>query len=100
MQIAPLPLILPQVQPDVQGPEASGETAGASFGQMLNKALQDVNKSQINANETIKGFLTGEVQEVHQVTIAMEQAKIMLLLATEVRNKVIEAYQEISRMQV
>ncbi len=100
MQIAPLPLILPQVQSDEKKLGASGETTGASFGQMLDKALQDVNKAQIKADETVKGFLTGEVQEVHQVTIAMEQAKIMLLLATEVRNKVIEAYQEISRMQV
>ncbi len=99
MQIAPVPLILPHVQ-SATGQETVKVAPGGSFGEMLNKALQDVNQSQINSDETVKGFLTGEVQDVHQVTIAMEKAKIMLLLATEVRNKVVEAYQEISRMQV
>lgn len=99
MQIYPVPFILPGAQA-AAGRETGETTSGGEFGAMLNKALQDVNKAQINSDETIKGFLTGEVQDVHQVTIAMEKAKIMLLLATEVRNKVVEAYQEISRMQV
>lgn len=99
MQIYPVPFILSGAQA-VTGQETGKTSPGGGFGAMFNKALQDVNKAQINSDETVKGFLTGEVQDVHQVTIAMEKAKIMLSLATEVRNKVVEAYQEISRMQV
>ena len=100
MQIEPLSLILPKVQNENNSIVTGSSATGESFGQLLNKAIQDVNNAQIKADDTAKGFLAGDVQEVHQVTIAMEQAKIMLMLATEVRNKVIEAYQEISRMQV
>lgn len=99
MQVMPLPVILPQVQNEPASPK-SETVSGASFGEMLNKALEDVNGAQIKADEVIKGFLTGEVQDVHQVTIAMEQAKLTLHLALEVRNKIVEAYQEISRMQI
>lgn len=70
------------------------------FKNVLFNALEEVNKAQVTSNRMTEKFLTGEVQDIHQVTIAMEEAKLMLQLAVEVRNKVVEAYQEISRMQV
>lgn len=100
MQVAPLPLVLPRDLSDSASTRVKEAGPGASFGEALNKALQDVNGAQLKADEMIKGFLTGEVGDVHQVTIAMEQGKLMMQLAVEVRNKVVEAYQEISRMQV
>jgi flagellar hook-basal body complex protein FliE len=100
VQIDPLSLLLPKANNDNSPTVAGSAAPGESFGRMLNKAIQDVNNAQLEANQAVKGFLTGEIQDVHQVAIAMEQAKIMLMLATESRNKVIEAYQEISRMQV
>lgn len=98
MNVASLPMIVPQVissKPDNQGSQK-----GVSFGEMLGNALKDVNSAQLKADDTTKKFLIGEIQDVHQVTIASEQARLMLQLAVEVRNKVVEAYQEISRMQV
>ncbi len=71
-----------------------------SFGQALSQALGKVNDSQIKADNMITNFLVGDVKDIHQVTIAMGEAKLMLQLAVEVRNKVVEAYQELSRMQV
>jgi len=42
----------------------------------------------------------GQIDDIHQVTIAMEKATLSLQLAVQVRNRMVEAYQEISRMQV
>ncbi|WP_334109656.1 flagellar hook-basal body complex protein FliE [Thermodesulfitimonas autotrophica] len=82
-------------------PEAQAERTGnGSFGELLNRMLNEVNEAQGNADKAIKGFLTGEVQDVHQVVLATEEARLMLELAVQVRNKIIEAYQEISRTQI
>lgn len=99
MNVLPVPVILTRspAGPDNQGKAAEG---GKSFGEVLGNALDEVNKSQLKADDMVKKFLTGEVQDIHQVTIAMEQARLMMQLAVEVRNKIVEAYQEISRMQV
>ena len=71
-----------------------------SFANQLKTALAEVNSSQVQANEVTKKFLTGEIQDVHQVMIAMQEARLTMQMAVEVRSKLVEAYQEISRMQV
>jgi len=71
-----------------------------SFGEMLNNALSEVNQSQVKADRIEIQFLTGEVTDLHQVVIAMEEARLMMSLAIEVRNRVVETYQEVSRMQI
>lgn len=76
------------------------EAAGSSFAGLLNDALQKLNESELKAADRARDLLTGEIQDLHQVTIALEEARLTMQLAVEVRNKVIEAYQEISRMQV
>lgn len=98
MNVTPVPMILPQaLNIDNEKKAAGGDK---SFGESLLNALKDVNDAQLKSQETTKKFLIGEIQDIHQVAIASEQAKIMLQLAVEVRNKVVEAYQEIARMQV
>lgn len=96
MQVMPvaLPISSPQIE------ESKNTQSNQSFGDVLNNAIKEVNDAQVRADETTQSFLSGEIQDIHQVTIAMEEAKLMMHLAVEVRNKVIEAYQEISRMQV
>lgn len=85
-------------------PEKASEKQGAggegSFSEVLGNALKKLNDTQVKADNLSLELLTGEVQDIHQVTIAMQEAKLSMQLAVEVRNKVIEAYQEISRMQV
>lgn len=80
-------------------PGAAGSTAGASFGQMLDRALEQVNDAQVRADQTAEQFFTGRLQDIHQVTIAMEEARIMMDLAVEVSNKVVQAYQQVAQMQ-
>lgn len=95
--------VSPAGQPLPFNPVEPGEkkdAGGVSFSEMFDNALKKLNDSQIKADNLTHGLLTGEIEDIHQVTIAMQEAKLTMQLAVEVRNKVIEAYQEISRMQV
>ncbi|HAU32305.1 MAG: Flagellar hook-basal body complex protein FliE [Desulfotomaculum sp. 46_296] len=71
-----------------------------SFGQFLSEQIEKVNEAQLKTEEVTKQFLSGNVQDIHQVLIAAQESKITLQLAVEIRNRVIEAYQEVSRMSV
>jgi len=71
---------------------------GASFGDVLANAIRQVEQDQRHANEMAVRLAAGEVEDIAQVMIASERASLSLNLAIQVRNKVIEAYQEIMRM--
>lgn len=71
-----------------------------SFGQFLSEQIEKVNEAQLKTGEVTKQFLSGNVQDIYQVLIAAQESKITLQLAVEIRNRAIEAYQEVSRMSV
>src|SRR5947199_10624025 len=81
-------------------PSAGEPQGGKSFGQFLTDAIGDVNALQHKAGDTVQRFATGERMDVHQVMIALEQASTSLALTMQVRNKLVEAYQDISKTQV
>lgn len=66
----------------------------------LTEKLNEVNDKQILANEVTNKFIAGEDISVHEVMLATEEAKMSLQLAVQVRNKLLEAYQELNRMQL
>jgi len=70
------------------------------FGELFKKALNEVNATQKESDKLTSQLVTGEVQDVHEVMIASQKASLSLQLTVQVRNKVVEAYQEIMRMQV
>ena len=70
-----------------------------SFGQWLNKSIESVNQLQQEGDSAAMGLLTGENKDIHGTMIAMQKASISMNLMMEVRNKVINAYEEIKRMQ-
>lgn len=71
-----------------------------SFGEFLKGALERVNDYQVKADEAAQRLVLGDIENLHEVLIATEQAKLSLQLAVQVTNKVIEAYHEIARMQI
>jgi len=75
------------------------EKKDSSFGEILKTYLQKVNTEQKIADEMINRFLAGEA-DIHQVMIALEKAELSFQLMMQVRNKLIEAYHEIMRMQI
>ncbi|MFC0214333.1 flagellar hook-basal body complex protein FliE [Paenibacillus chartarius] len=71
-----------------------------SFGSFLNNAIEDLNAQQNTVDRLNQQFVKGQLSDVHQLTIASEKASIGLQLAVQMRNKVVEAYQEVMRIQV
>jgi flagellar hook-basal body complex protein FliE len=73
---------------------------GQDFASFLGDAIQNLDTQQQTVDNLNTAFVKGELSDVHQLTIASEKASLGLELTVQVRNKVIEAYQEIMRMQV
>lgn len=77
----------------------SGSNKGL-FADTLKTSLDKINDMQIASEEKTKAFVSGEDIEIHEVMLSGEEAKISLQFAVEMRNKLVEAYQEISKMQL
>lgn len=85
------------------GPLQSGNAitpAGAGFESTLGRLVSDVSAKQAAASEAVSGLATGAGVPLHQAVIAMEEASVSFQLMVEVRNKLLESYQELMRMQI
>jgi len=102
-EAAPLPSV-----PDLKSPApldgtqgiTSPQSSGDSFANLLGSMVADVNNSQQTAVATVNNLQAGGNVSLHQAVIAMEEANVSFQLMVEVRNKMLDAYQEIMRMQV
>lgn len=80
---------------------AAGQTDNnKSFADTLKDAVGSVNQLSQEANVQIQKLATGETKNIPEVMIAAEKASVAFKLMTQVRNKIIDAYQEIMKMQV
>ncbi|MGZ0049757.1 flagellar hook-basal body complex protein FliE [Brevibacillus gelatini] len=70
------------------------------FTSFLTDALNQVNQAQVESANLADRFAAGEITDLHQVTVAGQKASVMLQMTLQVRNKMIESYQEIMRMQI
>jgi flagellar hook-basal body complex protein FliE len=88
-----VPMFTPQ---PTQGPAP----ASGAFGDMLSRFVGEVNAKQEAAGSTVSGLISGQQVPLHQAMIAMEEASVSFQLMVEVRNKLLESYQELMRMQI
>ncbi len=94
--IAPLPRLQP-----LAAPPASDTTAPASgFAALLDGLVAGNQQANAAADAAIRDLATGQAQDLHTVTMAVAQADMSFRLLLEIRNRLTDAYQEISRMQV
>lgn len=100
MAIPPLPAIgsLPSIGGS-QPASAPGKT-GNGFGGMLSGALDNLNNLQQQATTASQQVATGQATNISTVAMDVERASLALQLATQVRNKAVDAYNELMRMQV
>ncbi|NDC74004.1 flagellar hook-basal body complex protein FliE [bacterium] len=96
-----------QFQPEVErvrspGLEKAGGTpaAGGDFGSVFERMVNDVETRQADASEVTRSVLLGDNPNLHQSVLAMQEASLSFSLMVEVRNKVVESYQELMRMPV
>jgi flagellar hook-basal body complex protein FliE len=104
------PLTMRNFQPDIERANSireAGLGAGSTqvagpdpFGQMMKKFVNDVDdKMKVSANERTK-VLSGEATNLHQAMIAGQESSVAFTLMVELRNKLVESYQELMRAQV
>jgi len=85
---------------DIQGKSGKiGEDDG-SFGKVLKSKIAEINKLQLDADSAIAKVELSDSGSIHEAMIALEKASISFKTMLQVRNKILEAYQEVMRMQV
>lgn len=78
----------------------TGNVQSVSFADFLQEAITNTVSSDYETKAADVGMMVGEVQDLHTIGLAGQKAEIMLNLTVQIRDRVIEAYQEIMRMQV
>ena len=78
---------------------ASAPGADAAFGAALASSIDNVQSMQSTSNDLALKAVTGDLDDIHDYTVASSQAKVALELTAAVRNKAVEAFTEIMRMQ-
>ncbi len=93
---------LQSIQPNtaVSGAQNIGPVSGPSFSEVLRETLDKVNDLQANADQSIQKVVTGESKNMADVMVAVENAGVAFQFTMQVRNKIVEAYQELMRMQI
>lgn len=76
------------------------EIEGESFADMMQDAINSVDQAQKTAEQNVENVVSGKSDNIHDVMISMEKAQLSFQLMTEIRNKAIETYKELSRMQI
>jgi len=80
--------------------EQRGKVRDVRFSDQLRELLYSVNAKQAQTNEEVGKVVTGESEDLHTAMIALEEASVSFQLMLEIRNKMLEAYQEINRMNI
>ncbi len=88
---------MPGLDLTAPGPATS---SGASFSNVLGGFIQEVSDKQAAASDAVSGLLSGKNVSLHQTMISMEEASVSFQLMVEVRNRLLDSYQELMRMQV
>ena len=87
----------PQKTSDAQ---ATKKIMGESFGNTLKGFVEDVNTAHAHADKTVEDLVTGRTDNLHKAVIAMNKAELSFRYMMEVRTKLVQAYQEIQRIQI
>jgi len=80
--------------------DKTSQGIGNTFSDILKEAIEATNETDAEDKEANLGLLTGNIENLHSLLITAEKADIALSLTIQIRNKVIEAYNEVMRMQI
>jgi flagellar hook-basal body complex protein FliE len=91
---------LQQLNSDLPAEAVSATQPTGSFSNLLSDFVGEVNSQQSAAGDALTGLLSGKNVSLHQAMISMEEASVSFQMMVEVRNKLLDSYQELMRMQV
>lgn len=101
MAIPPISAISPAALPTTVGTAAApAQGGGMSFGDVITRAIDNLNSAHAKADDLAVQAATGDLNAVHDYTIAATEAQLLTQLTVEVRNRAIESFNDIMRMQV
>ena len=94
------PTPLSGVAPPLIGREQAAELqrGGAGFTEALQHAVERVSQLQLRSDAEIRQWLTGETEDLHRTLLSVQKSEMAFEMLLQVRNKVVQAYQEIMRM--
>lgn len=81
-------------------PVATPETSAARFGDLISDGVQHVDDRVTHAQDMVRAFAVDESIPVHQVTIALEEARLAVELALQIRSRVVEGYRDLMNTQL
>lgn len=84
----------------VSATAAAPGPAGPGFGEMIEAGLGEVNRQLLTSQVDMQRLAVGEVQNLHEVMIRLEESRLSFQLMLQVRNRLLEAYQDVMKMQV
>lgn len=95
MNISPLGRVTEQlIQP------SATPKSGEGFGALLEQSINRVEAFRADAKDSVDKFINGEQGDLHSVALSSQRAELEFELMLQIRNKVVQAYQEIMRMQI
>lgn len=95
--LTPLPRLEPLAP---QSPTELTSAGGSGFASILNGLLAENRETTAAADAAVTALATGEAQDLHTVSLAVAQADLSFRLILELRNRLADAFQEVTRMQV
>jgi flagellar hook-basal body complex protein FliE len=81
-------------------PQAAPQAADVDFGRMVTEGLDQVNQQLLGSQVDLQRLATGDVQNLHQVMIRLEESRLSLQFLLQVRSRLLEAYQDVMKMPV
>ncbi|CBJ37724.1 Flagellar hook-basal body complex protein fliE [Ralstonia solanacearum CMR15] len=81
-------------------PAAAAPVAGMGFGDLVSQGLEGVNQQLLVSQKDLQQLATGNAESLHQVMIRLEESRLSFQLLLQVRNRLLEAYQDVMKMQV
>lgn len=103
MSVSPIsgvPGILPAAGAGSSLQTAEAGTDGSSFARLVGDMVLDTNAQHAQADSSLTDLMTGNTDNIHDVVLDAARADLSFRLMVEIRNKLLDAYQEIMRMQV
>ena len=91
-EVAPLRLPSPSQQ--------AADPAAPSFADRIGRGLEELNMQLLGSQRDLQALAVGDAENLHEIMIRLEESRMSLQLMLQVRNRVLEAYQDVMRMQV
>lgn len=102
--LAPVDEVAPEILRNVPSlaPRAQTGAAGGAggFGEIFSQGLAQVNETLLTSQTDLQHLATGDVENLHQVMIKLEESRLSFQLMMQVRNRLLEAYQDVMKMQI